>query len=352
MKLLTSVVSAAILFAILCPPALAGLIASSGQSIGGEKVTDAEAQDLTEQAIDQALKNFGAAQPKLVLVFENFGRRSGMMKGLAKVGDIPMIGVYTGGYPTLGLAGFPERGKKTGIIVMALGGDVEIQTATLDNIKMPIKDWEWKKQKNPDGTPWSDEKIAEERGKSIEQHQAWGEELAGKLQVREGKTNLFLQLGCQHVPRMTWITDGCKKVFPASVHYIGIAAADHGGVYTSFKDYKGDRLLGIMISGDFDVAEAGSAAEIDKKQVDQLAVWREKIEQTSKELGGKPDAAFIVGCAGWHNKLEEKCAITNELLGGVPVFGAFGGGEIGHYKTGDGVTSLAGHYFVTLVKNR
>jgi hypothetical protein len=81
-----------------------------------------------------------------------------------------------------------------------------------------------------------------------------------------------------------------------------------------------------------------------------VAAWKEKIDEVSGQLGGKPDAAFIVGCAAWHNKLEEKYQITQSLLGGCAVFGAFGGGEIGHYKTGSEVISLPGQYFITGIK--
>ena len=157
---------------------------------------------------------------------------------------------------------------------------------------------------------------------------------------------MVLQLGCQHVPRMTWVTAGCRKALPPAVHLLGVAAADFGNVHTP-KDTKGDRLLGVRISGGFRVAVAGAGEPDEGKQV---GLWKEKTEAALKEVGGAPDAAILFACATWHNRLEEKRAIAAERLQGVPVFGAFGGGEIGAYATGGETVSLPGQFFIAVFK--
>ncbi len=323
-----------------------------GQGVGDKDLHSSEAQKLVEQAIDKALAQYGPGKPKLLLFLENIRKTEAVRQGLKRAGDIPVIGVDMGGYAPLGVEAFPHRKETRSIMVWAIGGDVDIQTAVVDGVEMPIKDWEFKDQKNPDGTPWSEAQVNEARAASIERHKAWGRQLAEQFEVREGKTNLFLQLGTQHTPRMTWLTEGIEEVFPQDVRYVGIAASDYGAVWDSAKSKAPHRMLGVMLSGDFDIAIVGSPGEVDEQAVDQTKVWPAKIDEAMEEIGGQPDTAFIVGCQGWHNDLENKCVITREKFEGIPLMGSFGGGEIGHYTTDGPVVSKPGHMFVALIKGK
>jgi hypothetical protein len=310
------------------------------------------AQKHAETALQEALDKFGPGKPKAIIFFENLRRLGAVRKALqAKAGDIPVYGIETGGYGVIGPAGMPARKAGRSMTVLAIGGDVELQTAVVEGVEMPIKDWEWKDQKNPDGSKWDEKKIKHARDKEIARHGAWGRALAEKFTPVEGKTNLYLQLGCQHTPRMVWITEGAKTVFDEEkdkVRYWGGAAADHGHVtYRQADNVKGDRLLGIMISGDFDVVQIG-APDIEKDQ--QVDVWRQKMEAALAKMDGRPDGALLVGCAGWHNQLEEKHKVQSRLLSGIPLFGCFAGGEIGRYSDNDEPIGKAGQMFLTLIK--
>jgi hypothetical protein len=323
-----------------------------GQGVGDKDLHSPEAQKLVEQAIDEALAQYGPGKPKLLLFFENIRKTEAVRQGFKRAGDIPVVGVDMGGYAPLGVEAFPHHKETRSIMVWAIGGDVDIQTAGVDGVEMPIKDWEFKKQKNPDGTPWSEEQVQQARAASIERHKAWGRQLAEQFEILEGKTHLFLQLGTQHTPRMTWLTEGIEEVFPQDVRYVGIAASDYGAVWENAKTKKPHSMLGVMLSGDFEVAIVGSPGEVDDQAVDQAKVWPAKIDEAMKEIGGRPDTALIFGCAGWHNDLENKCTITREKFEGIPLMGSFGGGEIGHYTTDGPAVSKPGHMFIALIKGK
>ena len=69
-------------------------------------------------------------------------------------------------------------------------------------------------------------------------------------------TNVFLQLGTQHVPRMAWSNEGVVKVFGQKVYVVGGAAAGFGYCYVEGK-ISPNTLLGGMLSGGFKVALVG-----------------------------------------------------------------------------------------------
>lgn len=350
-------IAAAAALSLAATTALAGdAYFGSGQAVGPMDLNSDAAQELVESAIEQAIGQFQEqaspdAQPKLLIFLENIRKQRAVRKGLEAAGDIPTVGVDMASYAPLGEKQFPHRKQTRSITVLAIGGDVQLQTAIVEGVEMPIKDWEFRDQTNPDGSKWTQEQVDAARAKSRQRHQNWGGQLARQFQVPPGKTNLFLQLGTQHTPRMTWITEGISNVFPDSVHYIGVAASDFGGVWPDRKTKKPHALLGVMISGDFQLASAGSSDKIDDKALDQQTTWPAKIDQAIQELGGKPDAALIVGCAAWHNDLPNKCDLTQQRLAGVPLLGSFGGGEIGHYQTAEPVVSRPGHLFVTVIRN-
>jgi hypothetical protein len=329
----------------------------SGQAVGPKDLDSDAAQKLVESAIDQAVDQFheqaGAnTRPRMLLFLENIRKERAVRKGLEAAGDIPIVGVDMASYAPLGEKQFPHHRQTRSITVLAVGGDVQLQTAIVEGVEMPIKDWEFKQQTNPDGSKWTEQQVDQARQKSRQRHQAWGRQLAEQFVIPRDKTNLFLQLGTQHTPRMTWITEGIDAVFPESVHYLGVAASDFGAVWSDRRTKKPHALLGVMISGDFQLATTGSPDKIDDESLDQQTTWPAKIDQAIEQIGGKPDAALIVGCAAWHNDLPNKCDLTQQRLAGVPLLGSFGGGEIGHYQTGGPVVSRPGQLFVMVIRNR
>lgn len=296
-------------------------------------LVSAKFQAAVEEAYQKALAQYGPGTPKIILVMTTLP--PGQAKAIGFVHEklgrgAPMYGMGNGSYTVVGYNGFLGE-KQLGLTVLALGGEgIAVQTSVVRGFTMKVKEWELKAQAEKTGAKEEDLRNAE-----IKKHADWGKELAQGVKPVAGKTNIFLQYGTQHTPRMTWVHQGTTAVLGKDVYIFGSAASDFGFVW-----YKGeiisDALLGVLISGDLKVSMAGSDSpgEDATAQAKIPGIFREKLGTVISEIGGKPQVLFYSGCVGWRFMLPEQQQVAQELLGGtVPLFGCFAGGEIGRYTT-------------------
>jgi len=298
----------------------------------GGKLKMAQFPGAVEQAYKLARQRYGEGKPKLVLVLTNV--RAGIARQMIFIHDkhaagAPLYGVGTGsdGYSIVGQSAFLGR-KQPGMSVLFLGGDITVQPAVVTDFVMPVKDWDIK-----------DEAV---RAAEKKKHAGWGRELARQVKPVAGKSNVFLQLGTQHVPRMTWVHAGTTEVLGKDVYIAGGAGADHGFIFDRGKTAP-NALLGILISGDFRVALAGSDSVPESKIPETL---RNKLTDLTRAMGGPPDLTMYFGCVSWSHHLPEQKQAVNEVLGKAPLFGSFCGGEIGRYTTNGEPVSKASQLFL------
>ena len=272
------------------------------------KLKMAQFPGAVEQAYKLARQRYGEGTPKVVLVQTNV--RAGIAKQIAFIHDkyaagAPLYGVGTGSdsYSIVGQSVFLGK-KQPGMSVLFLGGDITIQPAVVTDFVMPVKDWNIK-----------DEAV---RAAEKKKHAEWGRELARQVKPVAGKTNVFLQLGTQHVPRMSWVHVGTTEVLGEKVYIAGGAAADHGFIFDKGKTVP-NALLGILISGDFRVALVGSDKVPEPKMP---TVLREKLTDVTRALGVVPELTMYFACVSWRHGLEQQKQAVNEVLGTAPLFGA------------------------------
>lgn len=337
MKRLACMSIVALLVGLLIVPAAraGGLQVGQGQGVfdadEAGKIDMSTFPDVVESAYRKALEQYGEGAPKMILILANLPAGQGRL--IKFVHDklapgVPLYGVGMGSYSIAGHEGFLDV-NQPGITVLALGGDVEVQTATVTGYEMPVKDWDFPQ------TPEGEAARAESRA----QHAAWGRQLAGQVHPVAGKTNVFFQLGTQHTPRMTWTTEGVVEVLPKDVFVIGSAASDFGYIIDKGQIHP-HALLGILVSGDFKVVMAGCGPAQDDDQ--RAATFRQRLESLIAEAGRVPDLTVYVGCAGWRGQLPEQHQAAEDLLGEAPLLGSFAGGEIGRYETAGETVSLPG----------
>jgi hypothetical protein len=212
-----------------------------------------------------------------------------------------------------------------------------VQVGKVTGYEMPVKDWEFDEHAAETG---QDEEAL--RAASRARHAEWGRQLARQFRPAPGKTNLFFQLGTQHVPRMAWTHEGVIDVLGDDAIVIGSAASDYGYIIWEGETIP-HALLGVMVSGDFAVALAGSEG-VDEDRVAET--FEQKLQAVIDELDGRPDLTLYIGCAGWRHELDDQHQVAERLLGDAPLFGSFAGGEVGRMTTAGEPYSDGGLLFV------
>jgi hypothetical protein len=271
---------------------------------------------MTAEAVAEALQHYGAGAPKLLWVLERTsdeGAVAATVKAALPEG-VPYIIDYCdwADYTPIGPKAVSSQ-KQNSVLAVALGGDVEIQTAHVKIAGM--------------ANGWEKDAAVQAREKA--RHAAWGEALAGEFDFTRPGTKIFFQMGNQHVPAHQWIFEGVKKVIPKDVHVVGGASAawfaqNYGG------KAENPCVYGILVSGPFKVAQAMSKR---KDGVSQGEGLRAVVQAAKRELGAKPSLAVYWGCAGWNGDQANQYKVLLEELGDVPFFGRFNGGELGRYAT-------------------
>ncbi len=297
----------------------------NGNEIEKDLFADSEKiQKMTSCAVSDALKNYGEGNPKLVLIFARTPRVDAVKKGIEAVlpKGVPYIadGSYWHDYTPISGKSFNSQ-KQEGVLAVALGGSAEIQTAYLPIDKMEVGDWELDKK-------FGKEKADQIRDAEMKKHAEWGRELAKKFDTSKPGTKLFLQMGTQHVPRHMWIAKGVNEVFDGNkIRVAGGAQADwawqiHNG------EKRENTVYGILISGNFKVAQSMSKRKEGSTRVDVL---KEIIPEAKAALGKNTKFVLYFGCAGWNGDNDEQRKYFIEQFPDAVIFGRFNGGELGRY---------------------
>lgn len=312
-----------------------------------ERASKEELQKLVRDTFAEAQKELKGKKASFMILQENFGSHYGfnsILKDLREEHQIRATGVSTGGYYPLGIKKFPEEHNSKSLNILLIGGDVDIETHTVNNVEQKIKNWEIAKhvkkeilKEKPDlkGEELEAEVLKQEEAlveKYRQDHIGWGKELAKKFSVPEKKTNLMLVLGSLHTPRHKHTVEGVRSVLSESVKYWGVAGADFATVYQEDGKQKKDTALGILISGDFDIKYYGAHQKDKEQQVSDLQTLSENMK---KEDLASAKLAMMAICNSWNNNIEKKFGIVKDTFTSVPLWGAFAGGEIGHMQTGE-----------------
>ena len=188
------------------------------------KINMAKLPAALDDLYQQAVKQYGPGEPKLALLLTNIP--AGIARGVTFVHakyakGVPLYGMgtgayggATGGYSPVGHAAFLDD-KQPGMALVLLGGDFTFQPAVVGDAVMAVKDWDLAAEAAKTGVKEDDLRTAQE------QHQEWGRQLAAQVKPVAGQTNVYLQLGTQHVPRMTWVHQGLVQAFGPAVYIVG-----------------------------------------------------------------------------------------------------------------------------------
>lgn len=288
---------------------LCGLVHAQVLKVGTGVSENQDAKGAGSEAAAQAKQAFGAGTPKIVIVFGARSQvRPELVEGVAQHFDKTLIYGCEGYSPVTQAGNFAGRGHSIphGVAVMALGGEV-----TVTAVSEPV---------HP-----SAEKVAA--------FVSCGEKLGAALKEALGaakQKKIVLTFGNQHVgdnqPFMEGFYKGAGAIFPV----VGAAAGGQG----SKQIVKGDVVAGVniavLLAGEFKLG-VGLAGGND----DLAGKATEAFTRATKEHGTKPAVAFVFDCGGRRGNMLKQNVLAAEyqnmksVVPEAPLFGFYGGGEIG-----------------------
>ncbi len=294
-----------------------------------------QAADAVKKAFAQLQSRLATRKVKAYIVSDNLSAPQAVAQTMQRLaGQTPWAGQANNWQSYLpvdrdSLAA--ATGKKEGVNITAICGDVDVQFEVVTGVKAdkPAYDLprdEWKKR-------WLAQKPL---------HVAKAKALAGKLTFPDGKDHLVLAMGTMHTPRNEYIYEGLASGLDETVILAGGSGADFATIYHKGQRL-GDAILAVRISGQFRAAtirEHGSE-NIPEKLPKLLAALNKQMGRT------QPTALVYFGCAGWREQPEaQQRALTDAVDESVGVFGQFCGGEFGRFAAGKG---FAGTDYAVLV---
>ncbi len=275
--------------------------------VGSSSAPDAKAAGA--EAAKKAIIMLGGTEAKIVVVFS--ARRQMGEDLVAGVGSVFDRAIIYGceGYSPLTLDGnFPDQGHdiRNGVAVMALGGGIAVSTAS-----EPVE-------------------KSENREKSFFE---CGRRIGGQLKHAANKTakgKMVVTFGNQHAGDNKSFVRGFTEGLGLRIPIAGAAA----GGDAAKEIVKGKIVTGMnvafCITGDFNTGVGLSGG-----QGDLVAKTEESMSAALKAAGGKPVLSMVFDCGGRRGQLVKNGTITAEhdvmkkLAGVTPLFGFYGGGEIG-----------------------
>lgn len=313
------------------------IFAGTGQAEGPTATLNKST--LATQAATEALQNFqanGGTTPKLVLVMQNLGNDTSIISAIRTKfpKPIPVTGVYTSwdDYTPHTIKSIPTDNTIHTIAIMVLGGDINVQI--------------FQQKANIDGA--TSDVIT-----------AAGRSLAQGITPDPNHKNLVLVIGAAHTPSNVPLTAGMQdilgKPLPSNVKIIGWGSPDWGGPVYYNDNLTTDNQAVVMITGDYKWAFEGINHGVNgwgNATNDPVLGIGTKIDALVQELGGKPEATFLViGHPGRNNfpairdMLQQKLSPTSALIG------MHAGSETGHDTTTTDVVAGASHFFVAGIKS-
>jgi len=303
MKMLTRSVLAGLALTVTTAYAADKLAVGVGSSTNeNAKLAGAEAAKSAKAAL-------GTSEPKLVLVFaarKQMGAE--LVAGVASQFDQALIYGCEGYSPITTAGNFPDQGHtiKTGVAVLALGGEVTVTVASATVAKT------------------QDRKAG---------FMACGKNIGEQLKPLIGTTTtgkIILTFGNQHVGDNQPFVEGLTELLGTGIPIVGAAA----GGDTAQELIKGELVKGwnvaILLSGAFKVGTGLAGGK------DDLVGKADAAMATAiTAAGGRPVLGLVFDCGGRRGDLVKQGQITAEYevikkrVGTVPFFGFYGGGEIG-----------------------
>ena len=289
--------------------ATCGMIHAQSVKVGSGRSEAKDAKEAGAEAAAQAKAAWGEGTPKIVIVFAARSLvKQELVDGIAQHFDKALIYGCEGYSPVTTAGNFAELGHTipTGVAVLALGGDVTVVAASESVVAGP------------------DKKAA---------FTASGEKLGATLKgaVEAAKqSRIVLSFGNQHVGDNQPFMDGFYRGTGVVLPVVGAAAGGQG----SKEIVKGEIVAGvnvaILLAGNFKmgVGLAGGNDNLAAKAEDAFT-------SATKEFGTKPVVAFVFDCGGRRGnmfkqkELAAEFSFMKKIVPEAPIFGFYGGGEIG-----------------------
>lgn len=288
---------------------MGGLVSAQSIKVGTGCSVTADAKAAGAEAAAQAKAAWGEGAPKIVFVFAARSQvNQDLIEGVSQHFERTVIYGCEGYSPVTQRGNFAEFGHTIpkGVAVMALGGDVTLFSAS--------------------------EAVVVEKDKA-HGFLINGEKLGAALKqaVEAAKqTRLVFSFGNQHVGDNQPFMEGFYKGVGANVPVIGAAAGGQG----SKTIVKGELVTGanvaILLAGPFKLG-VGLAGGNDNL----AAKATEAFTQATKEHGQKPAVVLVFDCGGRRGtmlkqkELEAEFENMKKAVPDTPIFGFYGGGEIG-----------------------
>ncbi len=278
------------------------LVAGTGAStLADAKAAGAEAAKLAKAAL-------GGTAPKLIVVFAARKQLTPeLVSGVAEVFEKALISGCEG-YASLTATGnFADQGHeiKNGVSVLALGGQAGVKSVA-DVVR---------KEDGKDGFAACGQRL--------------GEQLKAAVGAATG-SKLIFTFGNQHVGSNQPFVEGLLKALGGNVPVVGAAAG--GG--SAKEIVKGEVVTGanvaVLISGNFKLGLGLCGGN-----GDLVAKADESLTKAVKAQPGKPALVLVFDCGGRRGelfkqkKLADEFATISAVAREAPLFGFYGGGEIG-----------------------
>jgi hypothetical protein len=265
------------------------------------------------EAAAAAKAALGGTSPRVVLVFA--ARKflvPDLVAGVAESFDKPLIYGCEGYSPITRDGNFASQGHTiaNGVAVLALGGSATV-TVVSDAVASPGPD------KSADKARFT----------------ACGKRLAAGLVRDPAATGaVILTFGNQHVGDNQPLVDGLWPALSAPIPLIGVAA----GGDTAAEIVRGELVRGVnvalLIQGDFTVGTGlagGSKEQTPAKAAESVSAAR------AIAAGRTPALVLLFDCGGRrgtlvaNRQIDQEFAAIRTAAGDAPLFGFYGGGEIG-----------------------
>ena len=302
--------------AVLLAATFTGNAGAAGPAFGVGQSGLEDPMAAGSEAAGKANAALGGVPAKFVLVFAARPQvKPALVNGVARVFEKTLV-YGCEGYSSLTQDGnFTDRGHdiKSGVSVMAIGGEVSLT---------PVSSVVAKAAKKEDRA-----KVYRDNGKAI------GAALKEAF-AAAGPGKLILTFGNQHVGDNQPYVDGVLEALGKEVKMVGAAAGGDGASEIVRGEIVKGANVAVLISGSFKVTTAGATG-------DQVKTADETLKQVLKTGSEKPSVIFVFDCGGRRGGMVKAGTLGQELqamktnAGSIPLFGFYGGGEIGH-KTADG----------------
>ncbi len=282
--------------------------------VGNGYSTETDAKAAGAEAAEMAKKALGKEKAEVVLVFDSVGAdaasKKAMLEGIASIFDARIIHGCSAYAPI-------TQDCNTGTVgVMAIGGDVHIQTAVA-----------------PVGTG----------------HEACGKAIGEALKAAnksDAPGQFVVLVGSCHVNKNNDLVKGVYGVLGEKYSIAGGAASKGEFVYSEGELVEGKVNLGVLISGNFTCSFAAGNGKGLEGVIESAG---EACKNALGENKKKAVTVFAFDCGGRRGSLKsdvpKELAAMKDVIGDLPLFGFYGSGETGP-KDNDSPPAGVGYHVI------